>query len=300
MSQINHIFKQVLGFAFVLALSTLAGCNDSSRGENEPNDPPKEPTSIRIISYNLKNAESDLAFWDVRKKAISDYLKEKAPNVIGLQEADDAWVSYLQSELTDYELYSVPRAGEGSEAAAIFYQSVKYTLLDSGTFWLSETPGQQSIGWDSSTYRISSYVILQDNVSEEQFAHFNTHLDHIGTQARANGLSVILERMKALDIPTFVTGDFNLLERSSVYKEFLNQGYLDTKYEAENIDAFSSINWFIPQYDTGFVIDFIFVEKDEFSVLNYEVDIDDTIEFEGKAKPISDHYPIVVDVLLMN
>ena len=40
----------------------------------------------------------------------------------------------------------------------IFYRKDKYDLVDSGTFWLSETPELPSLGWNGGCNRLCTWV----------------------------------------------------------------------------------------------------------------------------------------------
>ena len=52
-----------------------------------------------------------------------------------------------------------------SEMCGIFYLKDKYELLDSGTFWISETPDEESKYADAGCNRICSYVVLQNKTT---------------------------------------------------------------------------------------------------------------------------------------
>ncbi|ULT43255.1 hypothetical protein KRR40_07180 [Niabella defluvii] len=53
------------------------------------------------------------------------------------------------------------------EHSAIFYKKDKFLLLQSGDFWLSETPDKPGLGWDATCCnRICSWVYLQDQKSK--------------------------------------------------------------------------------------------------------------------------------------
>ncbi|OKY27815.1 endonuclease/exonuclease/phosphatase family protein [Thalassotalea sp. PP2-459] len=298
MLKFNIYGHKALIVSMFIVITFLSGCNHSDSGENESGN--NEPTVLRAVSFNLKNAESNVELWDLRKSAVVEYFVTHKPDVIGVQEADELWTEYLNMQLSDYSLYSVGRddGANAGESVGIFYNNQKFALIDSGTFWLSDTPEQVSVGWDASTYRISSFVVLEDFVSKKRFAHFNTHLDHKGLNARKNGVELILEKVRSLNLPTLVTGDFNFLERSEVYKTIESNDFIDTKKMATNRDSYSTLNWFIPHFDTGYTIDFIFTQDNFFDVLNYQVSSNETVNYNGEKVPISDHYPVLVDLIL--
>ena len=199
--------------------------------------------------------------------------------------------------LPGYDIVGVGRddgATEG-EYAAIFYRTGKYTLLDSGTFWLSETPYLPSLGWDANNVRICTYASFQHIETGEVFSHYNTHLDHKGEQARNNGLALILQRMSENMNPALLTGDLNVFEGSELYSRVLEAGFVDAKVEADTTMSHGTINWFQP-INSGLVIDFVFLESDHFTTQSYRVAT--SAEFDGT--PVSDHYPVIVDATLLD
>jgi hypothetical protein len=78
--------------------------------------------------------------------------------------------------------------------APILYDTRRLRLVDSGTWWLSETPTRAgSKGWDASSPRIVTWAMLEDRVAGERegdegqggrarrkWLVLNTHFDHIG------------------------------------------------------------------------------------------------------------------------
>lgn len=71
------------------------------------------------------------------------------------------------------------------EAEAIFYSKIRFTLIDSGTFWLSDTPESPSKYEESNQKRLCVWVLLEDKSSGKRFVHMSTHLDNHGADVRA-------------------------------------------------------------------------------------------------------------------
>ena len=101
------------------------------------------------------------------------------------------------------------------EQSCIFYRSDKFDLLDSGTFWLSDTPDVVGSAFETSLYpRICTYVHLKDKATGLEYIHMNTHLDHLGgsdgRSLRLKQETVMLQKLATLpDVPVVITGDFN-------------------------------------------------------------------------------------------
>ncbi len=101
------------------------------------------------------------------------------------------------------------------EWALILFRDDRFEQLDSGNFWLSQTPevpGSKS--WDAALTRICSWVRLKDRRTGTEFIFGNTHYDHIGHLARENASRIIMTRLPELSKgkPVILTGDFNTTE----------------------------------------------------------------------------------------
>lgn len=83
--------------------------------------------------------------------------------------------------------------------AALYYREDRFESLDSGYFWLSETPDQVgSKGWDAALPRIATWVKLRDRKFPEAspILFLNTHLDHKGRKARAESASLFRAKLQ--------------------------------------------------------------------------------------------------------
>ena len=98
-------------------------------------------------------------------------------------------------QLKDYNYIGEGRNGGNSgEYSAIYFKSEKISLKEKETFWLSETPGEVSVGWDAALERICTYGLFLDKKSGQDFWVFNTHFDHIGSIAREKSAELILKK----------------------------------------------------------------------------------------------------------
>src|SRR3546814_18126337 len=71
------------------------------------------------------------------------------------------------------------------------YRPDRFSLLGSGTFWLSPTPDTPSKGWDAALPRIATWARLKDRSAAQNFLVVNTHFDHIGEVARVESAKMI-------------------------------------------------------------------------------------------------------------
>lgn len=173
-----------------------------------------------------------------------------------------------------------------------FYRKDLYTLVDKGSFWLSETPDEMSIDWGSACYRICSYVVLEEKESGEQFAVFNTHLDHISEEARINGIKVVLDKIEQFGgMPSVLMGDFNAEEDSETYRSAV-ENFSDTKYLTEKTMTSATYQNWGKALDND-CIDYVMVSKSGFTVNEYKV-----VQTTYDGVYPSDHFPLSVSLNL--
>jgi len=151
------------------------------------------------------------------------------------------------------------------EYAPIFYKKDRFILLDSGCFWLSETPDKPSVGWDAKYPRICSWAQLQDRNTGNTLYFLNTHFDHVGKQARKESACMIVKWIRRHSDcgETILVGDFNVDQRSESYRELVKTGFLTDSFEAAPIRmaATGTVNGFDPQRWTGQRIDHVLVTR---------------------------------------
>ena len=258
------------------------------------NVPEKPDDAIRIVSFNVRCANDAFGSVKGRSQLICAALEQYAPDSFGVQEATQEWLDILSENLDDYACVSQMRDGKkSSEASAVFYLKDKYTLLDSGTIWLSDTPDEFASKFTLSFCpRIATWVTLQDNSTGKTYTHINTHLDHVLESVRVDQIKVLkvkIEELKGKGYPVVCTGDFNTKEGADAYNE-MNGCLLDSKYLAKNSDDGATyINYGQNTFETK-PIDFIFVSE------GIEVDTYKIIDEKISDMYLSDHAALCADI----
>lgn len=176
---------------------------------------------IKVMSFNIRLSPND-SFdgensWVNRKEAVIKMIETEKPDIFGVQEAIYHQAKYMEEHLREYAKYGVDREGgleKGeAEACAVFYNTSKYTLVDKGTYWLSETPNKPSKGWDAACFRVVTWVLLkQKGAGGKEICFMNTHFDHIGKTARLESGKMIVDKISEIvptGVPVIITGDFN-------------------------------------------------------------------------------------------
>ena len=257
----------------------------------------EKTNTIKVISYNIRVGSGDWDGdnkWDNRKQASLNMINDEKPTLFGLQEATPIQMEYLIENLPQYGHIGVGREDgvASGEHMSIFYLKDEVELLDGGTFWLSETPEEPSMGWDAACKRTCTWTKLKMKSTGKEFVYMNTHLDHVGIEARKQGLALIVERANEI-VPegtVFLTADFNALTTNPIFDD-LKSVMKDAREEAPVTDRRGTYNGWNKENvnNPDCVIDHIFyraAEAHSFRVLcdkNYG------------APYISDHYPVVME-----
>ena len=175
------------------------------------------PTPIKVMTFNVRvgKANDHENSWQYRRKAAADMILDQHPAVFGVQEAVDFQLEYILEQCPMYKCVGVGREDgiKDGEHMSVFYDTTRIALKDWGTYWLSETPDEPSKGWDAACRRTATWTLLKDLDCNREFFFVNTHLDHIGQEARRNGLALIVERIGKMNpdgFPMILTGDFNV------------------------------------------------------------------------------------------
>ncbi len=198
---------------------------------------------LRVMSFNIRGFSrrgDGINRWGNRAALNVATIKRYAPDLIGLQELRAESLAIYREKLPEYAYILGPAAGNKAphEFNAIFFDPTRLTVLDSGGFWLSETPDRHSSAWRTRVVRSANWAKFES--PDLSFLHLNTHLDHMSGLARAKGSELILRKVTELQgdgLPTVVTGDFNCLPQSLPYRGFVDNGFEDTFLAAGNEEA---------------------------------------------------------------
>ena len=255
---------------------------------------------MKIMSFNLLCGGDGPRDWPGRADMVLETIRRADPDTLGAQEAHWDWVKTLSAGLPDYDYVGVGRddGKKKGEFSAVFYKKEKFTLLDSGSFWLSETPDKPGKkGWDAACVRICSWAKLEEKATGKRFVHFNTHLDHVGLVAMQKGAELVTLKAAEIcpDLPAFFTGDFNVTPESAPYRTVIEAGFADARdVAAVSDDSFTfHCDVFVSERSKKecSVIDYCFV-KGVKGVKSFRV-LRDT--YPGRLFP-SDHFPVLAEV----
>jgi endonuclease/exonuclease/phosphatase family metal-dependent hydrolase len=169
-------------------------------------------TAIRVLSYNVRyaNRGDHHDAWHDRRDGVGRLVRFHRPDVAAFQEPVPEQREDLRERLSSYEFVGRGRGTDGAgEGCPIAVRADRWTVVDSDTFWLSETPSEPSTGWDAAHPRIATWALVRA-VGDEDAALLvvNTHFDHVGAHARRESARLLRERLPevAEQLPEIVDG----------------------------------------------------------------------------------------------
>lgn len=257
----------------------------------------KEENVMRIMSFNIRCGDVGEETWEDRIGIVSQTMLESDADSIGVQEATPGWMAALNKNIGEKYAYVGVGRDDGAnkgEYSAVFYLKDKYNALDSGTFWLSDTPNKVSFGWDAACRRVCSWVVLENKETGEKYVHLNSHFDHIGVAARENSVKLILDKAAEFtDLPVVFTADLNVIQGSDNYNQFINSKILrDTKFDTSDTMSYCTYHDTEPEKHAQDIIDYVLINS-HFDTVKYRVV---TEGIDGRY--VSDHYPIYADIVI--
>ena len=211
--------------------------------------------SFNVLCYGCEGHS-----WLDRDADVIATVRNYMPDIFGIQEAHIGWMGIFRESMDEYDFVGVGRddGKDEGEFSPVFYKKDKFTLVDKGWFWISETPDVPSRSWNSACTRIASWAKLTENESGKTFVAMNTHLDHRSEEARKNGVRLINE--------------------------------FAAKLVSEETENYPTFHPYFHHNEPEDVIDFIFI-SDGFNAKSYRV-----IKDKPNGAFPSDHCPIMSEI----
>jgi endonuclease/exonuclease/phosphatase family metal-dependent hydrolase len=247
---------------------------------------------IKIMSFNVRyvTTEADAANnWDNRKIAWISMINDQRPAIIGVQEAvySSEW-AFLKNQLAStYAGIGVGRddGASSGETMGILYKTSEISLINSGTFWLSDTPDYPSKSFTSGLHRSATWGIFQIKSSGQYFCYINTHLD-LTASVRTSEMALIMKKFAEYNpngYPQFFTADCNTTSDDAIFKD-MKKTMKVARDEAPVTDYHTTYNGW--GSGTG-LLDNIFYTNTMTAIEYHTV-----LDTYNSVKYISDHYPI--------
>jgi endonuclease/exonuclease/phosphatase family metal-dependent hydrolase len=271
---------------FVLVISASGSCGKDA--------------TLTIMSWNIRtgNALDGGNAWKFREELVVETIRQCAPDILCSQESLDFQIDYMASSLPDYGWLGVGRdTNGGGEHMAVFYKREKLLPLESGNFWLSETPevpGSKS--WGSIWPRMVTWARFYNIQSAKSFYVFNTHFPALSEGARQKSAELIIQKISGLPPhPVIITGDFNSpAAKSPSWNLFSAAGFSDARLVAKKtIGPETTYGHFKPPgRDTKNRIDWILFRG------TIQCEMLETVLYNKEGRYPSDHYALVARLFL--
>lgn len=268
---------------------------------------------LRMMSFNVKaGTDGDTAAhnWTSRKDGQKMMVEKWSPDVIAIQEADVAQRKFYAA-IPGYSFVTVtnvPQSGADYKQSGlneIAYRTSRFKLLDSGWYWLSETPDKVSKGYSYDGYLTAVYAQFEDNENGQNFYVVCTHLASGDNDVSRRFTSkLVVDRTKELcgsNAVVFIMGDMNAADytgsavtgypekRESIapFFEWLENA---RSTAAEKVGDYSLNHWGEWTKHATLNVDMIFYRNIKSSDC-FTTDV----KAYNNTEYISDHYPIIFD-----
>ena len=237
--------------------------------------------------------------WPNRKEIVAETIRRFDPDVVGLQEALADQIEFLETALDGYRWIGVDRGLNGgtglSEATPIFYRHGTLAPIETGTFWLSDTPDRPGRGRRAA--RIVTWARFHHLASGRQLLVYNTHFTLRRGPRQVRSAEQINEHIARFPegSAVVVMGDFNAVaETSDTWRAATAGGLRDVWVEAtERSGPPLTSNGFRPPTE-GWEgrIDWILVGGP------VAVSAAETVVHSVDGRFPSDHYPVAARLLI--
>ena len=172
-------------------------------------------STIKVMTFNLRyDSEQDgINSFTNRFDRVLEVIKKENPDIIGFQEVLPSMRDKLRASLPNYCMVGCGRGKNlDGESMLIGFKADMVEMILCENIWLSLTPsipGSRYGGDQSGCPRMYTSLLLKHNDVEKPFRFINTHLDHVGENARYLGALQLVQAISQYNEKFVLTGDFN-------------------------------------------------------------------------------------------
>jgi endonuclease/exonuclease/phosphatase family metal-dependent hydrolase len=280
--------RTMLSAACVVMLVFCASCASIAE---------RPPPALKVMAFNVRlPTDADGANrWDARRGIAVRMLREADADLIGTQELHRRQGDEIVAALPQYRWFGRGRAADGGgEYMGVFYRTDRLRVLESGDFWLSDTPAVPgSISWGNLFPRMVTWARFERIADGRRFTLFNTHLPYRAEDeaARLRGARLIRARIDALPQgeSVVVTGDLNTAPDGAVHAALVGEGALRDAWQAAAVRSGPEGTFHAFTGKAERRIDWILVR-------GFDVRAMRTIDTEEGGRYPSDHFPVVAEL----
>lgn len=284
---------------------TSSATTTTTTGDEDPPIPTIPGPKIKFMTFNIRvgTANDGDNAWDKRKGLVFQVFEDQDADFVGVQEAQHFQLVEIDAAVPGYKRIGVGTHDGAKKGPfnAIYYRKSRFTVDDSDTFWLSDTPGKPgSATWGNSHPRAVTWGHFVEKGSTYSLYVYNTHFDHQSQHSREQSAVLLAKRAanrKVKADPFVVTGDFNAGEANPVTRFLKGNAAIDgVKTEAPMRDTFRVVKPDATNVGTahgfkggtgGNKIDYVYVIPKQ-EVTGAHID-----HFNVDGRYPSDHFPVV-------
>ncbi len=257
------LFAALRGYAYVLVLLPTTVLNAALVAPWYLDDAPQSgDVPVKILLANVHSANTDY-------ERLLELVAEESPDIVFLQEVNDAWVTGTQALASEYRFnYAEPRAG------------------NFGIAMFSRIPLDAATHVDSPPYGFPT-IVAEASAAGRSFTLISTHptipIGRTGYNARNDQLEHVASIVADVSEPVILAGDLNTSIWSKSYRELIaNTGLHDVRR------GFG----ILPTWPT--IMPFAMIPLDH-ALVSSGIGV---VEVRRGRRIGSDHLPLVVTVLL--
>jgi endonuclease/exonuclease/phosphatase family metal-dependent hydrolase len=182
-----------------------------------------DPFSVLTFNLRFGLADDGPNSWKKRKHALAHLFAEDAADFIGLQEANDFQIQYVQELLPRHQMIGQRQPAPDFWQNNIILYGPDWTCLFCRHLFLSPTPDIPSRFRDSRWPRQCTIGMFEK--SNRRLICINTHLD-FEAMVQETSARIILAELSRLprQVPAILVGDFNAVPGSTCYAVFTGSG----------------------------------------------------------------------------
>lgn len=203
--------------------------------------------TVRVLTFNIRygTANDGAHVWAARRAHVITTIRDHAPHLLGVQEALRFQLDELHAALPGYLEIGVGRDDGliAGEYAAVLVDTLRFSVIGSGTFWLSDTPDVPgSMHWGNRITRVTTWARLVDRATGDTMRVYNLHWDHESQPSRERSAGLLVQRIAAganSEDAIVVMGDFNSDETNPAFTSLVsdNSVLLHDTFRARHPDA---------------------------------------------------------------
>ena len=261
--------------------------------------PKEDPKLVKAMTFNIRNgkAKDGENHWTKRRHMVYKVINDYNADFVGLQEAFDFQINEILGSCKNYASIGEGRDGKNKgEFSNILYKKNKFEVIESNTFWLSDTPEVMSRSWGNGYHRICTWGLFKNKLSGNNIYIFNTHFDHRSVPSRIQSARLIIDKIKnrkLKEVPFIITGDFNAVASSLEMNYFTSNNILDSDdfINHKDLNRGTATGFRFGQYKRK--IDYILFSEKQWLVKDSKI-----IRYSENKRYPSDHFPVYSELIL--